>query len=317
MKGGPHGQVAPLGVSPHPQPARVALGHLHQVVLGQGLGGDGEGIAHGKALLPPHQGVVGAPEGQVEGAVGQAEGEGGKLGLLVQHPGGTAQAQGLEPGTPGGLAHQGGGVLGHDEPHRVPARPLGQGLHRLGEGDPVPLPGAGEHLLKGEVGAQRQDQIVHRAEGGHPKGEHPPPLEIIQTIPIPHALSLPAVAFVQPHSITQIKLVGKKKVVSRLGFFRRRWNGRGRGPPGWGAIVVFLLRRWNGREPWLAQPGPHFLGRNGGKNPRGRRFLPRDPLLWWGCGGGGCTSVLVPGLRPSQRKARNGPPTGWAGWERG
>ena len=66
-----------------------------------------------------------------------------------------------------------------------------------------------------------------------------------------------------------------------------------------------------------ARPGPHFLGRNGGKNPRGRRFLPRDPLLWWGCGGGGCTSVLVPGLRPSQRKARNGPPTGWAGWGRG
>ena len=39
--------------------------------------------------------------------------------------------------------------------------------------------------------------------------------------------------------------------------------------------------------------------------------------LWWGCGGGGCTSILVPGLRPSQRKARNGPPTGWAGWGRG
>ncbi len=34
----------------------------------------------------------------------------------------------------------------------------------------------------------------------------------------------------------------------------------------------------------LCLPGraPHFLGRNGGKNPRGRRFLPRDPLLWWG-----------------------------------
>ena len=149
VKGGPHGQVAPLGVSPHPQPARVALGHLHQVVLGQGLGGDGESIAHGKALLPPHQGVVGAPEGQVEGAIGQAEGEGGKLGLLVQHPGGTAQAQGLEPGTPGGLAHQGGGVLGHDEPHRVPARPLGQGLHRLGEGTQSPCRGPGSTCSKG------------------------------------------------------------------------------------------------------------------------------------------------------------------------
>ena len=101
------------------------------------------------------------------------------------------------------------------------------------------------------------------------------------------------------------------------GVSRRRWNGRERGLPGWGGVVGFLLRRWNGREPWPARPGPHFLGRNGGKNPRGRRFLPRDPLLWWGCVGGGCTSYGIPGLRPSQRKARNGPPTGWAGWGRG
>ena len=68
---------------------------------------------------------------------------------------------------------------------------------------------------------------------------------------------------------------------------------------------------------WLAQPGPHFLGRNGGKNPRGRRFLPRDPLLWWGVWGGGYTSHLLPGLRPSHWNAGNGPPTGWAGWGRG
>ena len=84
-----------------------------------------------------------------------------------------------------------------------------------------------------------------------------------------------------------------------------------------GEVVGIGPRRWNGRERWLAQPGPHFLGRNGGKNPRGRRFLPRDPLLWWGCVGGGCTSFLVPGLRPSHWNAGNGPPTGWAGWGRG
>ena len=102
-----------------------------------------------------------------------------------------------------------------------------------------------------------------------------------------------------------------------LGFFPRRWNGRERSPPGRVAVAGFCLRRWNGREPWLAQPGPHFLRRNGGKNPRGQRFFPLDSLLWWGCVGGGCTSYGIPGLRPSQRKARNGPPTGWAGWERG
>ena len=76
-------------------------------------------------------------------------------------------------------------------------------------------------------------------------------------------------------------------------------------------------RRWNGREPWLAQPEPHFLGRNGGKNPRGKRFFPLDSLLWWDYVGEGRTSYRIPGLRPSQWKARNGPPTGWAGWGRG
>ena len=106
---------------------------------------------------------------------------------------------------------------------------------------------------------------------------------------------------------------------SRTGgaFFQRCWNGRELGPPGRGTLVVLSPRRWNGREPWPARPGPHFLGRNGGKNPRGKRFFPLDSLLWWGCVGGGCTSDGIPGLRPSQRKARNGPPTGWAGWGRG
>ena len=89
----------------------------------------------------------------------------------------------------------------------------------------------------------------------------------------------------------------------------------GRCSPGRGALRVFSLRRWNGREPWPARPGPHFLGRNGGKNPRGRRFLPRDPLLWWGCVGGGCTSFLVPGLRPP-RPTPHGPPTGSGGREK-
>ena len=83
--------------------------------------------------------------------------------------------------------------------------------------------------------------------------------------------------------------------------------------PGRG-VLGFFPRRWNGREPWLAQPGPHFLRRNGGKNPRGKRFFPLDSLLWWDWVGGGCTSYGIPGLRPSHWKVRNGPPTGWAGW---
>ena len=69
-----------------------------------------------------------------------------------------------------------------------------------------------------------------------------------------------------------------------------------------------------GGEPWPARPGPHFLGRNGGKNPRGRRFLPRDPLLWWGCLG---EAVLLTGYLacgpPSERPVTARPPAGRAG----
>ncbi len=49
------------------------------------------------------------------------------------------------------------------------------------------------------------------------------------------------------------------------------------GMPGRG-VLGFFPRRWNGREPWLAQPGPHFLRRNGGKNPRGKRFFLWTPF---------------------------------------
>ena len=81
-----------------------------------------------------------------------------------------------------------------------------------------------------------------------------------------------------------------------------------------GEVVGIGPRRWNGREPWLAQPGPHFLGRNGGKNPRGRRFLPRDPLLWWGCVGEAVllTDYLACGPH-IERPVTARPPAGRAG----
>ena len=73
-------------------------------------------------------------------------------------------------------------------------------------------------------------------------------------------------------------------------------------------------RRWNGREPWPTRPGPHFLGRNGGKNPRGKRFFPLDSLLWWSCVGEAVplTGYLACGP-PSERPVAARPPAGRAG----
>ena len=71
------------------------------------------------------------------------------------------------------------------------------------------------------------------------------------------------------------------------------------------------------RQGTLACPaGAPFLGKKWGKEPQREEVLPSGlPSLVGWCGGG-CTSFLVPGLRPSPCHAGNGPPTGWAGWGR-
>ena len=80
----------------------------------------------------------------------------------------------------------------------------------------------------------------------------------------------------------------------------------------WGSSPAPLERA--GTVP--SRAGPHFLGRNGERTPEERGSSLWTPPSGVGLCGGGCTSCGIPGLRPSQRKARNGPPTGWAGWER-
>ncbi len=100
---------------------------------------------------------------------------------------------------------------------------------------------------------------------------------------------------------------------------------RGPAPLEWGGTVLsraggvagFLLTPLE-RQGTLACPaGAPFLGKKWGKEPPGEEVPPPGPPSLVGLCGGGCTSHLLPGLRPSQRKARNGPPTGWAGWGRG
>ena len=78
----------------------------------------------------------------------------------------------------------------------------------------------------------------------------------------------------------------------------------------WGSSPSPLERQGTGP----ARPGPHFLGRNGGKNPRGRRFLPRDPLLWWGCVGEAVLLTYYLACGPHiERPVTARPPAGRAG----
>ena len=63
----------------------------------------------------------------------------------------------------------------------------------------------------------------------------------------------------------------------------------------------------------LPSRGPISWEEMGERTPEGRGSSLWTPFSG-GCVGGDCTSHLLPGLRPSQRKARGGPPTGWAGW---
>ena len=78
----------------------------------------------------------------------------------------------------------------------------------------------------------------------------------------------------------------------------------------WGSSPTPLERRGT----VVSQPGPHFLGRNGGKNPRGKRFFPLDSLLWWSCVGEAVplTGYLACGP-PSERPVAARPPAGRAG----
>ena len=78
----------------------------------------------------------------------------------------------------------------------------------------------------------------------------------------------------------------------------------GRGPISWeemgaGDVAGFLLTPLE-RQGTLACPaGAPFLGKKWGKEPPGEEVPPPGPPSLVGLCGGGCTSHLLPGLRPS------------------
>ena len=184
VDGRPHRQIPALGVSPQTELSRVAGGHLGQVVLCQLLGGDGEGEGHAEALLPTHQGVVGPPEGQVQGSVRQEPGEGGELGpgLLVQDALAAAQADLGEAGALRSPNHQPGDLVCHQDARVIPAGLGGESVHCLPKGEGLLGGEAGQDAFQGGIGAHRQDEAVDDAEGSLRKGEMAPFLQIIQAV---------------------------------------------------------------------------------------------------------------------------------------
>ena len=179
---GPHRQVPALGVAAQTELAGIFRRHAHQVVQCQPLRGNGGGVAHGEALLPPGQGIVGPPEGQEEGAVRQTVGQGCKLRVLVCHRLHAPQGQGAEAGAAGCLHDQLRGVGGHEQARVIPTRLLSQLFHGLGKGQPHTALHPRQHPLEGVVGAQGEDQVIHRTKGGGPKRQPAPAAEIGQTI---------------------------------------------------------------------------------------------------------------------------------------
>ena len=185
---GVHRQVPPLGVAPQPDTAAGVLPrHVPEVVQRLLLGGHLRHTGQLKVLLPPGQGVVRAPEGEIHQSVPGLDGQRREL---LPPPHVQVVHEAVEPHLPEAA---GGGHLfqhlrngrGHQHPHvnGLPLREAGEeGLRRLRQGHALPLPGGGDDPLKVHKGQLRQNQVVHLVKGGLGQGQIPPPVQIVHQV---------------------------------------------------------------------------------------------------------------------------------------
>ena len=75
--------IAALGVAADPDRAGMGHEHILQILLCQGLRRNHGPEAHAQVLLPAHQRIVCAPEGDEQAAVIQQKGDSCKLGILL------------------------------------------------------------------------------------------------------------------------------------------------------------------------------------------------------------------------------------------
>ena len=191
-----NGEIPALGVAAqHQLPPGILRRHGLHIRHRLLLGGDLRLAAQEEVLLPPGDGVVRPPEGEVEAAIPQLDRHGGEL-LRLPHVQVVAEAVDLHLPEAGALRHflqQRRDLVRHQHAHaHVPALMAPEeGLRRRVERHALPLSGSRHDPREVHEGELRQDQVVHLVEGGLGQGQVPPPVEIIQNIGHRSLLSRP------------------------------------------------------------------------------------------------------------------------------
>ena len=182
-----NGEIPALGVAAqHQLPPGILRRHGLHIRHRLLLGGDLRLAAQEEVLLPPGDGVVRPPEGEVDTAVPQLDRHGGEL-LRLPHVQVVLEAVDLHLPEAGALRHflqQRRDLVRHQHAHaHVPALMAPEeGLRRRVERHALPLSGSRHDPREVHEGELRQDQVVHLVEGGLGQGQVPPPVEIIQNI---------------------------------------------------------------------------------------------------------------------------------------
>ena len=183
----PHCQIAALGMAAQPQlDPGVLMGHGLRVCHCHFLSRDLPHTTQIEILFPPCQRIVGAPEGEVDGAIPALCRQRRELLRLhrVQMVHKAVELHVPEPGRGCRPAQQLWDLIGHQNAHvDGPTFRFGKiRLRRLPQGHGPPLAGAGDDAAEVHEGQLRQDQVIHFVKRILRQRQIPPPVQIIQNI---------------------------------------------------------------------------------------------------------------------------------------
>ena len=162
----------------------VLMGHGLRVCHCHFLSRDLPHTTQIEILFPPCQRIVGAPEGEVDGAIPALCRQRRELLRLhrVQMVHKAVELHVPEPGRGCRPAQQLRDLIGHQNAHvDGPAFRFGKiRLRRLPQGHGPPLAGAGDDAAEVQIAQLREQQIVHFVKGPLGKRDIAAPVQIIQ-----------------------------------------------------------------------------------------------------------------------------------------